>query len=114
MCGDSFGFLLVIGVLGILEPDARFLLAPSVLIICFFGAGSGGFDSRARFLVGGCTLCDTVVRRESVASAEVGHCVSVRADEYVTRGKGWVVLGVLCVRGRKCRDVDGFSCVGFG
>ena len=40
--------------------------------------------------------------------------LSVRADEYVTKGKGWVVLGVLCVRGRNCRDVDEFSCVGFG
>jgi hypothetical protein len=71
-------FLLgLIGVLGALEPDARFRLVPPVLILCFFWAGSGGLDSRARFLVVGCTLCDSVVGRESVASAfvGVGHCL---------------------------------------
>ena len=89
---------------------------PPVRILCFFDAVSIGVDSRDLFLLLGCTLCESVVGGTPAASSlgGGGRFLSVRAAGYVTKGKGWVVLGVLCVRGRNCRDVDEFSCVGFG
>jgi len=112
--GDSLGFF-VAGFLVVFELGAPFRLLPPVRILCFFDALSIGVDSRGLFLLAGCALCVSVVaRKPATSSGDGGRFVSVRAAGYVTKGKGWVVLGVLCVRGRNCRDVDAVSCVGFG
>ena len=112
ICGDSLGFFFVADFLGVFELGAPFRLVPPVRSLCFFEAVSSGVDSRVLFLVSGCSLCESVVGREPAASAlgEGGRFLSVRAAGYVTKGKGWVVLGVLCVRGRNCRDVDDEEC----
>jgi hypothetical protein len=116
ICGDSLGLFFVADFLGVFELGAPFRLVPPVFSLCFFEAVSSGVDSRVLFLVSDCSLRESVVGREPATSAlgEVGRCLSVRADEYVTKGNGWVVLGVLCMRGRNRRGVDEFSCVGFG
>ena len=116
ICGDSLGFFFVADFLGVFELGAPFRLLPTVLNFCFFEAVSSEVDSPALFLVSGCLLCESVVGREPAASAlgEGGRRLFVRAAGYVAKGKGWVVLDVLCVCGRNRRDVDECSCVGFG
>ena len=116
ICGDSLGFFFVADFFGFFESGAPFRLVPPVRIRCFFDVVSIGLDSLDLFLLLGCMLSESVVGGTPASSSFVGggRSLSVRAVGYVTKGKGWVVLGVLCLRGRNCCVVDDFSFVGFG